>query len=346
MDAGNLGYGHWFILKNDGKVYGCGYNAYGQLGLGNTTANITTWTEITGAGTNPLGVWALGQNFASTIVQKSDGTIFVCGYNGYGSLGLGSTSSAISTLTSTGSNWNGGDTTMRIIDVAFGGGYQDNNSFNQLTMFLDNGTTSIIRSAGMNNWGTIGNGSVVATNITTPVAPTGFSGRVSKIARAGGAPGAIYVLKTDGTVWNWGYNANGQLGRGNTTSNGTPTQVQTNVIDILLPFHTWFNFNFATGSPIIRKSDGYYRCGSNAYGQLGDGTATQRTSLVKMRFPGNFVMKHIGAFGTSGDGQIFIATDSSDKLWVWGYNVDRAIETNAADTYFSPVQMNPSCLIK
>jgi alpha-tubulin suppressor-like RCC1 family protein len=344
MDAGNFGYGHWFILKNDGKVYGCGYNAYGQLGLGNTT-NRTSWTEITGAGTNPLGVWALGQNFASTIIQKSDGTIFVCGYNGYGSLGLGSTSSAISTLTNTGTRWNGGDTTMRIIDVAFGGGYQDNDSLNQLTMFLDNGTTSIIRSAGMNNWGSNGNGLVVGNNTTTPVAPTGFSGRVSKIARAGGAPGSIYVLKTDGTLWTWGYNVNGQLDRGNTTSSGTPTQVETNVIDILLPFHTWFTNNYIGASPVIRKSDGYYRCGNNDYGQLGDGTSTQRTNFSKMRFPGNFVMKLIGAYGTSGNGQTFIATDSSDKLWIWGYNTDASIESVAA-TYFSPIQMTPSCLIK
>jgi alpha-tubulin suppressor-like RCC1 family protein len=235
---------------------------------------------------------------------------------------------------------------MRIIDVAFGGGYVDNDSLNNLTMFLDNGTTSIIRSAGMNNWGTIGNGAVAVANITTPVAPTGFSGRVSKIARAGGAPGAIYVLKTDGTLWNWGYNVYGQLDRGNTTTTGTPAQVETNVIDILLPFHTWFTFNFAVGSPIIRKSDGYYRCGYNDYGQIGDGTTTQRTSLVKMRFPANFVMKLIGAYNTAGNGGTFIATDSSDKLWIWGYNGDRAIETNSTDNYFSPVQMNPSCLIK
>jgi hypothetical protein len=115
---------------------------------------------------------------------------------------------------------------------------------------------------------------------------------------------------------------------------------------MLLPFHTWYSFSFATSSPIIRKSDGYYRCGVNAYGQLGDGTATQRLNFSKMRFPANFVMKLVGSFNTSNDAPTFIATDSSDKLWVWGYNVDRAIETNAADTYFSPVQMNPSCLIK
>jgi alpha-tubulin suppressor-like RCC1 family protein len=115
---------------------------------------------------------------------------------------------------------------------------------------------------------------------------------------------------------------------------------------MLLPFHTWFGFNYAVGSPIIRKSDGYYRCGANSYGQLADGTTTQRTSFVKMRFPANFVMKHIGAFSTSADGQTFIATDTSDKLWIWGYNVDRSIETNSTDNYLSPVQMNPTCLIK
>ena len=37
---------HSLILKNDGTLWGCGWNGHGQLGLGNTTDR-TTFTQIT-----------------------------------------------------------------------------------------------------------------------------------------------------------------------------------------------------------------------------------------------------------------------------------------------------------
>jgi alpha-tubulin suppressor-like RCC1 family protein len=33
------------------------------------------------------------------------------------------------------------------------------------------------------------------------------------------------AIKTDGTLWTWGYNASGQLGLGNTTNYSSPKQV-------------------------------------------------------------------------------------------------------------------------
>jgi hypothetical protein len=137
---------HYFVLKTDGKVYGTGYNGFGQLGLGNTTQQ-NSWVEITAIGTNPMGVWPLGAYTGATIVQKSDGNIFVCGYNGYGQLGLGNNTATISSLSSSANNWHGGDTTMRIQEIGFGGGYYDGaNTIENISiaMFLDNGTTSRI----------------------------------------------------------------------------------------------------------------------------------------------------------------------------------------------------------
>ena len=42
------------------------------------------------------------------------------------------------------------------------------------------------------------------------------------------------ALKSDGTVWTWGYNHNGQLGNGSTTNATRPVQVTglTNVTSI------------------------------------------------------------------------------------------------------------------
>src|SRR6266851_5429957 len=56
---------------------------------------------------------------------------------------------------------------------------------------------------------------------STPVQVTGLTG-VTQVA-AGGLHSL--ALRSDGTVWAWGYNFVGQLGNGTQTGSGTPVQV-------------------------------------------------------------------------------------------------------------------------
>ena len=48
-------YYHSLILKNDGTLWCCGQNAYGQLGLGYTN-NRNIFTQVTTNGNNIKGV--------------------------------------------------------------------------------------------------------------------------------------------------------------------------------------------------------------------------------------------------------------------------------------------------
>ena len=59
------------------------------------------------------------------------------------------------------------------------------------------------------------------TDSSTPVQVSGLSGAT---AIAAGAYHTV-SLKSDGTVWAWGYNSNGELGDGTTTQRATPVQV-------------------------------------------------------------------------------------------------------------------------
>ena len=74
-----------FILKNDGTVYGTGYNDYGQLGLGNTNDK-NTFTQVN---TNAQNVKSIVCGNSYTFILKKDGTAYSVGYNRYGQLGLG-----------------------------------------------------------------------------------------------------------------------------------------------------------------------------------------------------------------------------------------------------------------
>ena len=115
-------------------------------------------------------------------------------------------------------------------------------------------------SWGYNNKGQIGNGTITVNELS-PVQATGLTGVVSVAA---GYEHTV-ALKSDGTVWTWGYNNYGQLGDGTTTDESSPVQVSglTGVIAIAAGYeHT-----------VALKSDGtVWAWGYNTYGQLGDNT--------------------------------------------------------------------------
>ena len=79
--------GQWPLARYSGSgIYSWGYNAQGQLGLGNTTyysfpvhvGTLTTWLNIAGGGYHSLAT-------------KTDGTLWSWGSNQFGQLGLGNT---------------------------------------------------------------------------------------------------------------------------------------------------------------------------------------------------------------------------------------------------------------
>jgi len=340
---------HFFHQKTDGKVYGAGYNAFGQLGLGDTTER-NTWTEIPGIGTNPLGVYPLGAYTGMTLIQKSDGSVHACGYNGYGQLGTGTTATNVTTFQNVTAGWLDGDTTKVIQKVLYGGGYNDGNGaweLNNMLIWAKNPTTGILRGAGARNWGTLGTGSIAADNYTTPVAPVGIPNvnNIQDITRVGSAPGSIWMLTDNGELWNWGYNEYGQLGRGNTTSTSTAQYVLNDVAALWGGQRHWYYDSYVNQSPVIEKTDGtYWRAGWNGQAQLADGTTTTRTSFVRMRFPSDFRMMKMGGLGGNGGIQSFAALDQNNKLWVWGNNGYREIYADNNQALTVPYENTPQGL--
>src|SRR6185436_7579276 len=101
------------------------------------------------------------------------------------------------------------------------------------------------------------NGTLI--NSSTPVQVTGLTGVT---AIASGAYHSL-ALKSDGTVWAWGYNYYGTLGDGTTTTRSTPVQVSglTGVIAV----------SAGTLHSLALKSDGtVWAWGYNGFGELGD----------------------------------------------------------------------------
>lgn len=75
--------------------------------------------------------------------------------------------------------------------------------------------------------------------------------------------------QTNGTLWCWGNNANGELGDGTTTDRTTPVQVGTE--------SDWIWVGAGTSHTCAIQNRGTLWCwGDNAQGELGDGTTTQQ----------------------------------------------------------------------
>ncbi len=117
---------------------------------------------------------------------------------------------------------------------------------------------------------------------------------------------------SDGKLYCWGYNSSGRLGDGTTTDRWTPVAVQAPAGVVLSGVVAGEAHTCADGS------DGKVYCwGLNFFGQLGDGTNTERWTPVAVEAPEGVVLSGVvaGAWHTCAHG-------SDDELYCWGANAD------------------------
>ena len=273
---------HTFILKNDNTLWGCGYNGYGHLGVGDTNNSHTTFVQAT---TNADNIRSVYCGCDHTFVLKNDDTLWGCGQNGDGQLGLGDkTYRKIFTQITTNTN------NIKLICC---GGYH--------TIILKNDGT--LWGCGQNEYGQLGLGD--AKNRTTFTQITTNTSDVKSIYC-----GYRYtiILKNDGTLWGCGHNAYYQLGLGDSSDRNTFTQISTNVYDIKSVYCTYRN-------TFILKNDGtLWGCGNNYKGQLGIGDTTTYSTFTQIYINAN----NIKSFYCGGENTIILKNDGT--LWGCGNN--------------------------
>ncbi|MFD7263200.1 hypothetical protein [Streptomyces sp. NPDC059874] len=145
---------------------------------------------------------------------------------------------------------------------------------------------------GLNNFGQLGSGTT--TDSTTPVqvcavgetAPCdSFLTGVTAVAAGGGHS---LALRTDGTVVAWGSGGQGELGNGASGEGAvSTTPVQVCAVGETAPCDSFLGgvtaIAAAPGHSLALRTDGIVvSWGYNAYGQLGDGTTTQRSTPVQV----------------------------------------------------------------
>ncbi|MCE9621422.1 MAG: hypothetical protein K8R99_03640 [Actinomycetia bacterium] len=203
---------HSLVLKTDGTLWTFGSNQYGQLGR--------DW-GIPGGNPNPTPTQVMSEVAAiaagddHSLVLKSDGTLWTFGVNSFGQLG---------TVANLGTYVRNPTPTQVMSDVAAIAAGGDHS-----LVLKSDGT---LWSFGNNHSGELGTVTNSGTYTTNPT-PTQVMSEVAAIAA--GSDHSL-VLKTDGTLWTFGLNSYGQLGRvtynynGAGTAHPTPTQVMTGVM--------------------------------------------------------------------------------------------------------------------
>lgn len=263
---------HSVALRADGTVWTWGNNRTGQLGDGAVTPGWATPNPIPRQVLGEGGVGFLNDVIAisaggtHSAVLKSDGTVWAWGSNMFGQLGNG-TSTDWSTPNPTPTQVIGPDSIgylSDIVSISCG-------AFHTVALKSD----STVWTWG-NNWaGQLGLGTT--PDYTTPttfphqvVGPDSI-GQMNNIVQIAAADTHTALLKSDGTVWTFGYNHGGQLGNGTDENSNTPVQVVG--LDGIGFLTDVAKIACGGGHNLALKSDSsLWTWGLNTYGQLGDGS--------------------------------------------------------------------------
>ncbi|WP_224361517.1 RCC1 domain-containing protein [Hyalangium versicolor] len=308
--AGN---GNGFAWTSDGNRWGWGFNAFGQAGTTVPASPLTPQTVVSGF--SNVTQFKGGRAFFAAALS-STGQVLTIGLNSYGQLGNGTTSASTTpvvalsgatavaagtghtvALKSDGTLWAWGDN--------FGGELGDGTSTSRLWPVQVTGLSGVtitaiaagdessfaLDSAGdVWHWGRLG-----GTGVTVPTKLTG----ISSVKAISANQFVAVFLKTDGTVSSLG------------TFSGTLSSV--------------------TGLPTVKAvaaGDGHFLAagqdgtlwswGSNSYGQLGDGTTTDRASPVQVvasTTPGSY-LTGVASIAAGSASSYAILDDGT--LWSWG----------------------------
>ena len=298
-----------FVTKTDGTLWTWGSNTNGELGLNNRTqysspvqvGSDTTWKQLSTTHSGSAGVktdgtlwvWgtstvgALGLNQAAPVsysspVQlgsdtdwnyvcdgsvsrkaiKTDGTLWAWGHNSQGILGQNNTTKYSSPVQIPGTTWS---TTVT------------NVSYTALAVKTD-GT---LWAWGQNTQGQLGINDGNRRSSPTQIPGTDWATGRGKIAAGSNSS---YAIRTDGTLWSWGYNGEGHLGLNSIAVLRYSSPVQ-------VPGTSWDNVYSVDSWVLATRTDGtLWAWGYNGYGTIGQNQApaTIRAYSSPAQIPGSW----------------------------------------------------------
>jgi alpha-tubulin suppressor-like RCC1 family protein len=300
--------GKWLTL--DGRLlqsnnfvgfsYAWGANAQGRLGDGTTTdksspvsviGGFNDWCQVSAGNNHSLGV-------------RQNGTAWAWGNNGSGRLGDGTT-------------------TSRTSPVSVVGGFTD------WCQVSAGSTHSLgVRANGTAwAWGSNSSGQLGDGTITTRNSPVSVIGGFTDWCQVSAGISHSLGIRTNGTAWAWGANAQGRLGDNTTTSTSSP-------VSVVGSFTDWCQVSAGSGHSLgVRANGTAWGWGNNGSGRLGDGTTTNSSSPVSV----------VGGFSdwcqVSAGTLHSLGVRQNGTAWAWGSNANGLLGDGTTTSRTSPVSV-------
>ena len=261
-------------LKGNGTVWAWGSN------YGNTPTQVSGLSDI-------VSIAVGGNHF---LALKNDGTVLAWGDNSDGQLGIGTNKQSnvpvqVSSLSD-------------VIAIAAG--------YNHSLALKSNGT---VWAWGDNNFCQLGDGTNTAR--WTPVQVLGLGG-ITTIVAGGSYSYHSLALRSDGTVWAWGYNNNYQLGDGTNANRWMPVQVSAlNGITAI-----------AAGArhSLALKNGTIWAWGNNTYGQVGNYEQNIENHSTPVQVWEDMVGVMSGVTSIAAGSYHSFAIKNDGTAWAWGNN--------------------------
>lgn len=239
-----------------------------------------------------------------TLAIQTDGTLWAWGDNFNGELGDGTT---------VGKN--------QPVQIGTANDWQKISAGENFSLAIKNNGT--LWAWGYNILSQLGNGSISVIQ-ATPI-QIGTATDWKNISAAPGRTGAhSLALKTNGTLWAWGYNERGQLGNGSLGTRTQPVQIGAD---------TWLAIAAGGSHSVAIKANGtLWAWGWNGVRQLGDGTNVDKTVPTQIGTATNWKSIDCGYIHN-----LAIKTDGT--LWAWGSGLNGKLGTGNNITSGAPIQI-------
>ena len=318
--AGGMEHEGGIAMKNDGTMWAWGRNSSGVLGQNQAPAQLAAVSSPT----QIPGTWAqrtdedlyIDRNNkvcikGTVLAIKPDGTLWGWGGNGFGALGQGQ---------------GPGEFGGRSSPVQIG----TDTTWTSTMMGRDMGVFGMKNDGTLWAWGRDGARlGLNAPSNSHKSSPTQLPGTTWRSTRQGYGQHPL-ATKTDGSLWGWGGNNQGQLGQNSTTVGSYSSPIQ-------ISGTTWRTVTTMDDSSAATKTDGsLWTWGRNEAGVLGQnqqGNAISSPTQVGT----DTTWMNI----TANSGNSMVATKTDGTLWSWGQNqqgqMGKNNGTNARRS--SPVQV-------
>lgn len=279
-------------IKTNGTLWTWGSNSGGHLGDGTFVEWRGSPTQI-GSDTDWKSISS--EEDGHTLALKTDGSLWAWGENGHGELGDGTQiDKNYPVRIGTENNW-------------------------KIVMAGTNYSLAIKTDGSLWAWGINSNSALgLGTPNSISLTPTQVGTATDWTAIQSGSfySSSTFALKTNGTLWAWGYNQNYDLGDGTTINRHVPTQIGTD--------SDWVSIG---ASCAVKSNGSVWGWGYNGEGQTGNGSTTNVSVPTQIGTDTDWIAVYHKSIKLKGNG----------SLWISGHNWDGSLGNGTTTNSLVPV---------